>query len=175
MSFEMERQDRSKSWAATDSIFKGSLELEKIYDGKNVKVLLKHTAAETKDLNLNVGKLLKQYFESTGRIPTDGGETRILFKDFTNEQRVKFFLSLTGANNSNVLEFQDVVDFDICPDQEAGELPDEIKWMEQKVEELKLKGKNLHETVFIKDDSYLVSANLLKFGIQQIKRNLHTS
>jgi len=152
--FEIERQDLSKSWATTNSVFKGSLELEKIYDGKNVKVLLKHTASETKQLNLSVSKHLKEHFENTGRIPSAGGETRILFKDFTNEQRVQFFLSLTGYNKTDLLEFKDVIDFDICPDADAGKLPNEIKWMEQKVEELKLKGKNLHETIFIKEAKY---------------------
>jgi hypothetical protein len=73
-----------------------------------------------------------------------------LFADFTNEQRIDFLWSLTGENKTDALAFVDVVDVDVCPDPEQP-LPENLKWMEARVKNLKLQGKSLHETFFIKD------------------------
>jgi hypothetical protein len=154
MDYEIERLDYSKSWASSVNNYKGSIELQKIYDGKNVSLVLTHTADETKQLGLKVGKQIENHFESTGRTATGTKAKRILFSDFTNEQRILFFLSLTGNNKTDLLDFKDVTDFDTCPDPQVGNLPQPIKWMEKRVEDIKLKGKNLHETFFIKEKEY---------------------
>lgn len=48
LEFEIERNDYSKSWSNTQSTFKGSLELKKIRKGDEVKLVVTHTANETK-------------------------------------------------------------------------------------------------------------------------------
>ena len=47
----------------------------------------------------------------------------------------------------------DVVDIEFCPDTTTS-LPEKINWMESHIEDLKLNGKSLHETFFIKDADY---------------------
>ena len=154
MDYEIERNDYSKPWACSTNKYRGSIQLQKVYDGKQVNLVMTHTADETKQLSLKASRELEKHFEASGRIATGKKARRIIFNDFTNEQRVKFFLSLTGENSTEMLEFKDVTDFDACPDPEVKNLPEQIQWMEQRVEEIKLKGKNLHETFFIKELKY---------------------
>lgn len=70
----------------------------------------------------------------------------IFFKDFSNEERVRFFLLMTGANDLS-FNFDQLVDVDIVRDQAAGTLPDNpaIRWMENKVKKLHVNGEKLHE------------------------------
>jgi hypothetical protein len=162
LDFEVERSDYTKSWARTKDTYKGSIGLEKIYDGNVLKVLITYTAEETKILGSKTDKFLKKHFETAGCVIAGSRVGKILFNDFTNENRVQFFWKLTGENQTTHLTFKDVTDFDVRPDPDSGDLPDDIKWMDKKVDDLKLKGKNLHETIFIKDKNYHKFLHLYK-------------
>lgn len=148
LEFDIERRDLSKSWCRATSRFKGALELKKIFDGKSVKLLLTHTAAETRDLNHKITRAVTASFKASSSIGVDEELSRILFTDFANEGRVRFFWNLTAKHPGKIFEFMDVVDIGFFPDPSLP-LPEELKWMESRVSELRVKGKDLHQTIFV--------------------------
>jgi hypothetical protein len=166
LEFTLDRKDYSKSWAMTHDVFKGSIALERLKSSGVVKIVLTHTARETKQLGILTSNSLKRHFAETGCLLPGSEEQRILFDDFTNEGRVQFLLGMTGDNGTSVLLFDDVVDFDVCPDSAVGPLPKELSWMDKKVQELKLKGVKLHETVFMKEKQYHKYLHLHKLDVK---------
>lgn len=153
MDFEIERRDLSKSWCLSNTKFKASVELQRIFDGKTTKLLLTHTAQETKDLTQKITKRLTNHFRVSQFMPSQGGVARILFDDFTNSERVAFFWSLTADINDEWFHFQQISDFDICPAQ-GQEFPPELKWMGMNIKELKFRGKELQDNLFLKNTEF---------------------
>ena len=75
---------------------------------------------------------------------------RILYSNFVNEERIKFFLSLTDS--SDIFEFQRATDLDVAPDRTM-DMPIGIaKLMTGKVNTLKINGETLHEHYLIKEN-----------------------
>lgn len=71
---------------------------------------------------------------------------RILFKDFTNEERINFFLNMTEGDD--VFDFSKATFLDIGPDPNEN-LPNDINWLElAKVRELNINGEVLHNIPF---------------------------
>ena len=66
--FEIEREDISKNWAATKSIFTGSLRIERIANRKAIKFVLTHTADETKEVTRRFVQRLTQHFKEAGDV-----------------------------------------------------------------------------------------------------------
>lgn len=153
MDFSVEREDMSKNWAANKSIFPGSLELKRIEEGSNVKLVVTHTANETKYVASKVSTKLVNHFKDKGHIDSSKSIEKILFSRFSNSSRIEYLLSLTENCSSNVFDFVDIVDIEFSPDTK-NPLPEGIDWMEQKIEDLKLNGKALHQTFFFSDKSY---------------------
>lgn len=167
LNFEIERKDMSKSWATTNSKFKGSINLAKKDD--KLTVTMTHTANETKDLNKKLVKHIATHLKDSNFVSKNAEIEKIQFAKFTNEKRIEFFLSLTNKVKSDVLEFIDIVDLEFCPDNNIS-LPKEIKWMEDKINNLKLNGETLHETFFVKEKDFHKSIQLYsvdsKFNFQ---------
>lgn len=153
LEFEVERNDYSKTWASTQNVFKGSLELQKIRSGKDVKLVVTHTASETKYVATKTSQGLVSHFKEKGLVSKAAEVDRILFSRFDNVERVNYFLALTRDVSSSILSFGDVVDLEFSPDSSSG-LPEGMEWMEEKIEDLRVNGKGLHETLFITDSSY---------------------
>lgn len=153
LEFEIERSDYSKNWASTQSSFKGSLELQKIRDGKDVKLVVTHTANETKYVATKAAQGLVRHFKEKKHIAESSDVERILFGRFDNADRIEYFLSLTRDVSSIMLTFEDVVDIEFSPDSKS-KLPDGMEWMERRIDDLKVNGKGLHETFFITNKDY---------------------
>jgi hypothetical protein len=152
MDFEIERKDLTKSWITNKCKFKGSVSIQN--DGTNkIHITVIHTAPETKNVGQKLTRHLTNHFKQTGSIGKSAEFERVLFSAFDNSERVNFFWDMTRNQSSGVIEFLDVVDIEFCPDTTTS-LPEKINWMESHIEELKLNGKSLHETFFIKDADY---------------------
>ena len=151
--FEIEREDYSKSWAATKSIFKGKLQLEKNHSGTVVKFILTHTAAETKEVNRRFVRELTERFKRNGDVKNDAEVETILFASFDNELRIAFFRSLMKNLLPAGFEFVSMTDFGACPDRLL-ELPAGINWMEDKVDGMAINGRALEDIFFLKDTEY---------------------
>lgn len=151
--FQIEREDYSKSWAATKSVFKGKLRVEKNASGTSVKFVLTHTADETKDANRRFVKCLTERFKRNGHVKREAEMETILFSGFDNERRVAFFCGLMKNLEPAGFEFVGMTDFGACPDRSL-ELPPEVSWMEEKVDGLKINGISLQDIFFLKDVEY---------------------
>ena len=162
LEFNIERKDQSKNWASTSSIFPGSLELKRIQDNNQVRLVLTYTANETKVVASETSKNIINHFKNNGLVPAGSDLEKILFKSFTNSNRIEYFWTLTKNIKSSVLEFSSIVDLSFSPDNKLT-LPDGIKWMSQKIEDLKIKGESLQETFFIQDKAY--HNHILLYGV----------
>ncbi|MCI5190482.1 MAG: hypothetical protein D3905_11995 [Candidatus Electrothrix sp. AS4_5] len=150
LEFEIERNDYSQNWANAQNTFKGSLELKKVNQGNYVKLVVTHTANETKYVANKVTSGMVRHFKEKKHIGEKEAIKRIEFKLFSNVGRIHYFFSLTKKVNSLLLKFEDLVDVEFSPDPTSS-LPEKIKWMEKNIEDLKLNGKGLKNTLFVKD------------------------
>jgi hypothetical protein len=149
---ELERNDLNKSWYEQKNNFKASFEFIKGEDSKG-EVKITHTAPETKILAEYAVKIKKEQFEIKQMIVDSNAMKSILFKDFSNEDRIVFLFRLsTNLQNSNVFEFIEIGDVSLKPENEE-KLPEKISWMNQ-IKKLLMSGKNLNETFFIKEKDY---------------------
>lgn len=149
MDYSIERNDLSKCWATEKREFNASLEIIRTPETNTVKIITYSTAEETKKVATKVINNLLKHFEVQGNIESAKSIQRILFSSFSNSNRIQYFLSLTKNINFLIFEFVDIVDIQFTPEKNQ-DLPDEIKWIQGKIEDLKLNGKKLHNTLFLK-------------------------
>ncbi|MBN1118066.1 MAG: hypothetical protein JXA77_12720 [Bacteroidales bacterium] len=150
LDFKCETANYSKPWYRGKSEFKGQVSFEKITTKDNkVQLQIVHTSPETTDIADKVAKNLENHFKANNYMNPKKEIQRILYKDFTNEERIEFFLSMTEGNE--IFDFTKVTFLDIGPDPNEN-LPDNINWLElAKVRELNINGEVLHNIHFIKD------------------------
>jgi hypothetical protein len=150
--FDIERQNLTKSWASTKSVFPGSLEIRRIEEKGELKIVVTHTANETKKIASKATTGLVNRFKDSGHISREKDIERINFGRFSNSSRIEFFLELSVETTSNILTFEEIVDLELSPDHDSN-LPSSMKWMLNKIDDLKLNGKLLHETFFVNEKS----------------------
>ena len=157
--FTIKREDINKSWYEQTNIFTGSFEFVNDNDGKG-RVIITHTAPETKELaEFAVKEQIRKYKEKR-IIAQDEELRRILFKDFTNEERFIFFFRLTNNLQSDYFKCENIKDLAMKP--EDASLPEEIKWMED-MNKIVLSGNFLDRKYFIEDSKY--HKNLILWSI----------
>ena len=105
LEFKCETDDYSKEWYRARKEFKAQITLEKVTTaGNKVQLQIVHTSPETTEISDKVVKRLEKHFKDQNHMNPQQQIQRILFKDFTNQERVAFFLSLTDGNS--LCEFQ---------------------------------------------------------------------
>jgi hypothetical protein len=149
---QLERNDLSKSWYEQKNIFDASVEFIKNPDNKGcVKII--HTAPETKILTEYIAKIKKEEFESKAMITDKNTMKKILFKNFSNEERIVFLFRLsTQLDNNNIFTCLEIGDISLKPENDSN-LPEKISWMNQ-IKKLLMSGQKLNETFFIKEKTY---------------------
>lgn len=150
LDFKCETTNYSKAWFRGKNEFKGQISFEKVTTKDNkVQLQIIHTSPETTDIAEKVSKNLEKHFKANNYMNPQKEIQRILFKDFTNEERIQFFLSMTESND--VFDFTKATNLDIGPDPNEN-LPSQINWLElAKVRELNINGEVLHNIPFLKD------------------------
>lgn len=149
--FEIERNDINKCWYEQTNKFKGTIVLHKTSDNQ-ISLKITHTAIETKMLAEVVSKTVIQSFKEKKCIQPDKELDRIIFNEFSNEDRIVFFNRLSTHCTNLIFEFNDIVDIEFKPD-ESEELPKDIDWLKKKKEVI-MKGTDLHNTFFFKERQY---------------------
>ena len=149
--FEIERNDINKCWYEQTNKFKGSIVLHKTRENQ-VSLKITHTAVETKLLAEVVSKKVIQSFKDQKCIQYDKELDRIIFNDFSNEDRIVFFNRLSTRCTNLIFEFIDIVDIEFKSD-ESEELPKDIDWLKKKKEVI-MKGTDLHNTFFFREKQY---------------------
>lgn len=149
-SFSIKRNDRNKSWYEQTNIFEATIEIIKDDNGKG-RIIVSHTAPETKELAEFIVKQQVQKYKDRQIVAQKEKPRKILFEDFSNEERFVFFFRLTSHLDSNFFTCKNIKDLSIKPEDE--DLPEKIKWMEE-LNKILLSGKSLGKKEFIKDDAF---------------------
>lgn len=148
--FEIERHDMNKSWYEQTNIFHGSIEFIN-YNGKG-HVRITHTAPETKELAEEILKIQVNRYKEKGIIPPTAEPKKIIFSEFTNENRFVFFYRLTNHLENETFVCKDIKDISIKP-EENSTLPEGISWM-NRMKKILISGESLDKTFFMKEKSY---------------------
>lgn len=150
LDFKCETENYSKAWFRSKNEFQGQVTFEKITTADNkVQIQIVHTSPETTEISNKVVKHLEAHFKQNGHMGSTKTIDRILYRNFTNEERMDFFLNFTDGGD--VFTFEKASYLDIGPDP-SEDLPSNINWLElAKVREMKMNGEVLHEIHFIKD------------------------
>ena len=149
MQFRCQTNNYNSGWYRTKNEYDGEIVIEKVQDNDKVYLRMIYTSPETQTIADMCVKHLVNEFKTKNYTKPNTEVERILYSNFTNEERVKFFLSLTDS--SKIFEFQRATDLDIAPDRTM-EMPVEIeKLMTGMVNTLKINGETLHEHYLIKE------------------------
>ncbi|MEX0813169.1 MAG: hypothetical protein WD048_13200 [Chitinophagales bacterium] len=151
ISFEIERFDLNKSWYESSNKFSGQIDLEKTEENQ-LLIIKSYTSSESDNVANAIQKKAILYLKDKNKIKADKDLVKVLFGNFSNENRLLFFYRLSSQMNSDVFDFVDIENIEISPDHNT-ELPEEIDWMKKKTE-LKLKGKEIHQTFFVKERKF---------------------
>ncbi len=153
MDFRIERYDLTKSWDKNTAQFGGKITLKKGSDNVNINMRLTHTSPETKYIAQKVTRKIVKDFKDDGYVKTSSSIRKIRFNDFVNENRLMFFQDLSQNQLSQALYFKDTRDIGFRPD-ESKTLPEDLSWMEDKINNLILQGEKIHTTFFVKEKKY---------------------
>jgi hypothetical protein len=154
MEFEISRKDLTRNWGENTTNHKGRVELKRVSGSSQVLISLTHTANETKDFANKIVEKALEHFKASGDISTTSVILSIRFGDFSNQNRIKFLNELSQKCGNGKLTFSDTKDIRVSPADLSGAAPNELIWMKDRIDELKLKGKDLHSTFFINDTSF---------------------
>lgn len=146
----LKRNDINKSWYEQTNTFEGSIEFINDNNCKG-RIIISFTAPETKELAEYVIKIQVEKYKKKGLIAPNEELRRIIFKDFSNEERFVFFFRLTSHLRCDYFYCHDIKDISIKPEETV--LPEEIKWMEE-LNKILLSGKSLDKKDFIKDTKF---------------------
>ena len=157
--FTIERNDINKMWYGERNEFVGSVEV--INDNGNGRIIITHTAPETREIGAQIAQKQIQKFKTNNIISETEIMKKILFSDFTNSERFRFFYKLTNNLSSTYFSCEDIKDVSIKP--EDGELLDEIKWM-QDIRKMTLNGSSIDKKFFMYEEKY--HNNIILWAIQ---------
>lgn len=150
--FTISRQDINKSWYEQTNIFSGVVEFTN--ENGRGRVIIKHTAPETKKLAEEIVKAKVEQFKQNNMMKQDSKPKKILFSEFSNKERFSFFYDLTiSMKDNNIFTCKDIKDISIKPDDSLDILPSGIQWM-QKMQRIVISGDALGQTFFMKDSTY---------------------
>jgi hypothetical protein len=150
LEFTIERYDHTQSWNKYSTQFSGAVQVQKQGDKLAINMSLSHTSDETKEVANKIVRDFEKRLKESGIVEKEATLTKILFRDFTNESRISFLQTLSRDHLTNSLYFKDMKDIGFSPDSET-DLPDDISFLQDRVRNLVLQGKDLHLTVFIKN------------------------
>jgi hypothetical protein len=167
LDFKCETSDYSQPWYRGKKEFKGKITLEKVETtDKKVQLQIIHTSPETTQISEKVVRNLERHFKSNNYMNPKKEIHRILFREFSNQERVAFLLSMTEGNG--VFSFIKAISMEVGPDL-AETLPEDLKWMEDgKVRDLSINGEILHNIPWLKNKELhkfvLVSELVVEYG-----------
>lgn len=154
MDFEIERTDSVKNWGENTVIHNGRVEIRRDDATNILNISTIHTAPETRDFNQKITSHLIKHFKDEGHIEKDAQVNVIKFSDFNNESRILFINELTQKASYSALTFIDTKDIHFSPDNTISNPPTDIAWMRDKIDDMKIKGKDLHSTFFVSDVAF---------------------
>ncbi|KEO82001.1 hypothetical protein [Tumebacillus flagellatus] len=147
------RMDLSQVWAQRKTIHPGKLIIKLDKDKKTLEYIAERTSAESGEAVEILKKFIHSQFREFKYVSLDSIENRILFRSFSNEQRIKFMLDLTTGDGTGGFEFNEIINLEIGFDNQK-KVPEDIVWMKDTVKKSILNGKRLHGAKYLIDSSY---------------------
>lgn len=146
--------DFSQDFIEQEIIYPGEILLKQSGGGLEVEVNKSRTSKDTVKINDGLTSALGKFYKNKG-VTTDEKPQAILFDDFDNSERIRFFLRLTSVATPE-FTFKEIGNFEIIRDQEAGPLPKDqkIEWMEGRVKRIKINGKDLEKVFLLNEPNY---------------------
>lgn len=134
------------------------LALQRLPYGEELRVLLEQSFISSGVLKelLRSGKVtasIVKSFKDNNCVDINHKLEKILFSSFTNKNRIDFLYSISKGLNSNYLEFIDIVDAKLSLDL-SSDLPDHPEWMQKEIDNYKISGNKLHNTLFLNEKYY---------------------
>lgn len=152
----------SEDWIEQEIVYPGEIILKSSGCGLEIEASKSRTSKDTNKINGTIIGAIGKFCKSKGLI-TDEKPESIIFDNFTNSERIRFFLQLTSVNTTE-LSFKEIGNFEIVRDQEAGALPKEqrIEWMEGHVNKIQIKGNDLGKIFLLQEPRYYQYYYLIK-------------
>jgi hypothetical protein len=152
--YTIKREDYSKDWIERELYFTGGIVFSRRKDEVIVELQKTHTSKETDRINSIFARAITTHLKNGGLIKEQKPQS-IRFDDFSNEERILFFMLLTGAN-TKPLTFKELVYVAIVRDETQGSLPPDpaISWMEGKVKKLHISGEKLDQLGLITNEAF---------------------
>lgn len=165
ISYSLRVFDFSKDWIEQELIYPAELLLKASGNGLNIEVDRSHTSKDTDRMNDKITRALGKFCKSKG-VTEDEKPDSILFDNFTNSERVRFFLRLTSVDAPE-FSFSEIDDIEIIRDQSAGALPKdaEISWMDNRVNKIRISGKDLGKIFLLHEPKYYQYYFLVKMTV----------
>ena len=151
--FTTTRDNLTKDWATNKTKHESKIIVERVVEDNKpmLKVTQEYTSGETKVVGKEFSKTFTQNLKDQKIIAEDVQPRKILFNDFNNENRIKFLQKLMAdISKSGILELDDITDIELSPDRGA-EIPDKIGFLQDKIDSIRLKGKDLFNSSFVQD------------------------
>lgn len=143
--YTITKREKNKIWFDSENDFNGSVIFELNDNQLEMKSTSIHTSKDTKFINDMIKKEVIQDFRKKNFIDAKTVEKKILIDDFTNQEIIDFFINFTDTKSTDVI-FDNIISMDIELDENES-LPSEhqIKWMENRIKNLKFDGKKIEE------------------------------
>lgn len=143
ITYTLKKEDLSKDFIDQEIQYSGGITISKRNGVLLLELQRTHTSKETDRVNGILSKSFTKNLNNNG-IVNEQVPKSIRFDNFNNEERIQFFLLLTGAKNK-ALSFDELSDIEIVRDESAGALPNDpaISWMEGKVKTIRINGEKL--------------------------------
>lgn len=154
ISYALRVLDFSKDWIEQELIYPAEMLMKASGNGLSIEVDRSHTSKDTDRMNEKITRALGKFCKSKG-VTEDEKPDSIIFDDFTNSERVRFFLRLASVDTPE-FSFSEIDGIEIIRDQSAGALPKnpEISWMENRVNKIKVNGKDLGKIFLLHELKY---------------------
>lgn len=179
LDFSIARTNPIKNWSGEAVEYSGRLELKRIVAEDGVNYLLatgNYTSKETLDFSRSMFNRVAKDLKSSGAVSNSSKPTLVRFHSFDNEGRVEFLKELSCSWSGPDLFFMDTKDINFSPDNLDADAPDELRWMEGKISELKLMGRDIHRAFFYtnkKSHKYLfVFENVCTYAFKLVCNDL---
>jgi len=151
LDYSLIRNHITANWIKSHPKFTGRIELKKKLGSNKLVIEGYHSSQETKDINSIFKTLLKRHFTNQNVIKEDS-ERSLTFGDFTNAERLSFFMKFTKSFPLENFSFSKVTDLDFKVDDKL--VPSEelrIAWMKDQISKSKISGKSLQESFLLKE------------------------
>lgn len=152
MDIQLVRENPQKSWVEHKSKHNARVSLEK--HDNNVKILLEWSTPETRDVTNALVSNVRQQLVRKGIVDRSVELRTVNAGAFTNEERIKKLLAFTANHPAGFLRIDQVTHVNMGPD-DTKTLPEELRWMENRVRSMLLRGKQLHSVDFLVKDELL--------------------